>query len=255
VQRTFDRARLQEEYEDAFFRLLMADHAWVEGEELLRENEELQKDPANQPTPLETQSFQRKLGKAIRSRDAKAAASSAYRMLGRVAAVVAIALFATFLVSTVAVQAVRVSVLNFLIGFEDEYTSLRLAAPVEPHGIVDANVFISWSDAYAPTYIPDGFRITSLSNTEHYKLISYMDGESNILHYSEFAGTAEINVDTENAQRVETIAVQGFDGLFVEKDGTLTVAWTDGDRFFIIVGQVTEAEILKIADGVKHTGS
>ena len=253
MTQTFDKLKLQEDYENALFRLLMADYTRAEGEALHHENEELRADPNNRPTPVEIWKFQRAVSKAFRNRAAKSAIKSTFYALNRAAAFVVL-LFGLFLLSTVAVQAVRVNVLNFLISFEREYTSIQIGG-ADSNSIIGGNVYVTWTDAYVPTYIPDGFRITRLNNEQDYRYINYSHDDGRTVYYYELSAMYESNIDTEDADRIENVSIHGLDALFVEKDGKLSIAWAGGDRMFVISAQVTENEIFKIAEGVRFISS
>lgn len=245
----FSREALQDNYEDALLRLVMADYAIAEGGEFLWENEELKKNTDYQVTPEKLRKFQRVIGNAFYKRNLKTMLASTYRSVNKVAAVFIIISVMLF-TSVMSVQAFRVSILNFLIGFEEEFTSIQLGDS-HSNSIIGSNVYVTWTDAYVPTYIPDGFMVTRLSNEQGYKYIDYAHDDGRAITYYELSAMYESNIDTENAERIEYTEVQGYDALFLEKDDKLSVTWAIEDRLFVISGQVSDDELFKIAEGVR----
>lgn len=249
MSQNFSKDTLQADYEDAYFRLLMSDYARTEGEDFLCENEVLKKDPEYQITPLKLRKYQRTINNALRSRSIKDAFTSAYRTVNKVAAVFILVLVLMF-TTVMSVEALRVRFINMLIGFENEYTSVQFADEYSD-SIISGNINVEWTDAYMPAYVPDGFKVVKLSNEHGYKYIDYAHDDGRLISYYEMSAMYESNIDTEGAQRVDYSEVQGLDALFIEKDGKLTLTWATEDRMFIIIAEVSENEIYKIAESVQ----
>jgi hypothetical protein len=71
----------------------------------------------------------------------------------------------------VTVQAVRVRVLNFLMDIQQEYTSFELKN--NNNGSEGGGAAIDWRNAYVPTYIPDGYKISDSTNSELLRRIKF----------------------------------------------------------------------------------
>ncbi|GAB6173596.1 hypothetical protein JCM15765_30740 [Paradesulfitobacterium aromaticivorans] len=83
--------------------------------------------------------------------------------LNRVA--VAMLVVIVILFTTVAsVQAVRVRVLNFLMDIQPKYTSFELKE--NDSGSGGRSPVVNWTKAYVPTYMPDGYKVSNISNNE-----------------------------------------------------------------------------------------
>jgi len=111
------------------------------------------------------------------------------------------------------VEAFRVQVLNFILTFEKEYTSLRLEN-VESGG----NMIAGFSNTYAPTYIPEGYRIDNIMYMNNLKIIEYINDEENLISFYDSSQAGIANVDTENAEIVKFIKINDIEGLFVLKN-------------------------------------
>lgn len=69
-----------------------------------------------------------------------------------------------------------------------------------------------------------------------------------IIQFQQSIGDWHINVDTEDANRVEKISIQGHEGLLVEKNGLITVVWSDQSNIFTVI---SDSETLKSEDTVR----
>lgn len=117
--------RLYEQYEDAFFALLMNRVAEANGKELMQKNEELLADPnAAVPETLSKRCL-RTIEKAYRKSQWKAAAKKVTQVLNRVALWILVPLF-LFGTAFAASETVRIKTLNFLITNFEFGTEFRI---------------------------------------------------------------------------------------------------------------------------------
>ena len=63
------------------------------------------------------------------------------------------------------------------------------------------------------------------------------------------------NVDTENAQSVETIYINGYEGLLIEKDARVHIVWGDTEQGLFVELVCTGLEkhiVIDMADAMKY---
>lgn len=124
--------------------------------------------------------------------------------------------------------------------------------PAEESEFIDEDVFY-WNGAYAPTYIPEGFEITSKDYLNDTCAITYSKGGESFVIY-QITGSATISVDTENADISKEIKINNSSGLYVVKDNNCSISWNEGKTLLWLTGEVDEKELLKVAEGMKFTG-
>ena len=124
--------------------------------------------------------------------------------------------------------------------------------PAEESEFIDEDVFY-WNGAYAPTYIPEGFEITSKNYLNDTCAITYSKGGESFVIY-QITGSATISVDTENADISKEIKINNSSGLYVVKDNNCSISWNEGKTLLWLTGEVDEKELLKVAEGMKFTG-
>lgn len=239
---------LNEAYEDGLFRVIMNNVAEAEGKLLLEENEQLNKEYKNFPSPESVKRFTKLLDSNL-----KKAKSLKNGRVSKILHRTAVAMMATILTLfgvTFSVQAVRVQVLNFLINIEPEYTSLQLndSDNMQKNG----KLIVNWKNAYVPTYIPDGYEVTSISYDKAIKKIIFSNPNNDLtIIYTEYNSINTIAVDTEDASLVEKVKVNDHDGTLSIKDSISSIAWIIDTHLFVFQGQMSTDEAIKMAESVK----
>ena len=241
--------KLNEEYEDGLFRLIMNDVAEKEGKRLFEENEQLKKDPANLPSSEDVKRFGKLLDsntKSIKKYHVNCHVSKTFRKI----AVAMITIIVIFHVLMVTVQAFRIRVMNFLISIEPKYTSIQLENA--GGGQNDGRLLVNWANSYVPAYIPEGYEVNNVSCSDSVKKIIYKkQGDDSSIIYTEYESINSIAIDTENASRIETVKINGRDGTLSVKDSVTSVVWEMDNRLFTVQGRISMDEAVKIAEGVK----
>lgn len=101
-------------------------------------------------------------------------------------------------------------------------------------------------------YLPSGMEesthfIFSESNTQTY---IFCDDEGNQLQIEQqlvtSSTTYDLIVDTEDAE-VSFVDLNGIDATLVNKDGSITLIWTDDPYTYFICGAIPESEVIKVA--------
>ena len=241
---TFDEKKIREDYEDSFWRFVMHKYVEVEGEALLKEAEEARNDPRYAPSQGTTKRFRKTLSRHFRKKKLQTLARTSSRVLQKFAVIFLI--FAVMFGATyVYVEAFRVRVRNFILTTGDIYTEVQLGI-----GEPGEDILAGLSNTFAPTYIPEGFRLDIIMGDDNIKIIEYIndDGETIIFQSVSYAGIT--NIDTEDAEIVKSVRVNESEGIFVLKDGLATISWSYADRIFVIFAHISEEEIVQIAKSV-----
>jgi hypothetical protein len=246
---SLEKEKLMEELEEIQVRLAVLSWAEEEGERLLQENEELKKDPFYQPSEEAKQKFRKMLKRHSFRQKVRNVLHTSYRYSKNVAAIL-FAVLLVFSTSILSVRAMRTKVLNWFIQMGDQYTEIGLD---EKENTAGDNINVNWVNAYAPSYIPKGFSISSLNNGKNMKSIEYKNEKEGIIVFQQMDNNANQNIDTEDAEKIEKITVQGEKGLLVNKNDLITVAWHNDTYMFTLSTKsdgLQNEEVLKIAESV-----
>ena len=111
---------------------------------------------------------------------------------------------------------------------------------------------IDWHQSYVPTYVPDGYEISSITDSELSKTIEFTNLQGSLITYMELGAGAKPALDTENASVFETVNINEHQGTVVMKNSLVTIIWAMNDRMFMIRGQIEKDMAIKMAERVKY---
>lgn len=205
-------------------------------------------DDAFQPS----EQFLKKMEKLVKKADSKRKHKKIRHGIKK-ALIVAATAMSIFFCMLLPVQAVRESVVDTLVKWQDKFMTIVFS--------------IEDTSSYAPesitvSYIPSGF---SLSNPEirdsstYYARYSNTDGDWLIIHSLKIDGIQDISLDNEYStyyplqfQSHETTheAIWG-----IMKDHSNTLIWNDHGLCFQISGTIDLSEIIKVAESIDISSS
>lgn len=250
---------LQDQYEDAYFALLMHEVAEQEGVRLEKLNEELQNDPAA-AVPEE---IDRKCLKTIDRYFAQKRYAGYWRtsqkILGRVGIVAAIIML-LFTTAFALSEEFRSTALNLLITIEEKYTDLHMQEAEDPPTgsasvTVDTSTGSDYFDDLEIGWIPDGYTCVMNYPNEMYGFENEF-GDTFVIDRTN--GTTNMSIDTEDAESVESIVINGLETLRVTKQGCINTVMMDTEHgIFIRVwtsAGISQETNLKVAENIKYIG-
>ena len=247
---TSTRAKLQAEYEQALFKVLLHDAAEQEGRALLEELDDAGHSPAHAPSELELKRFGKALDKRQR-RQRQAAWQKAALSAARTTAISLLAATAVFVTAMTTVSAFRVRVMNLWMSVQPEYTSFQLRR-VDGSQFHHSTIALNLSNDYVPTYVPQGYEVNSFAVNDGLKRIVFENHRTKtFIVYTEMDAASNLVVDTENATRFLEISINGHAGTLVVKNNMVTVIWSIGERMFMLKTQTTVDTAIRMARGVK----
>lgn len=243
------RKNLYEEYEDSLFKLVMHDAAEKEGRLFLEEKEKLKKDPKSLPSRAAVQKFSQQLDEQLKKTKTYARRRRIWQALNK-AAIAMLIVLVILGATVVTVQAVRIRVLNFLMDVQQEYTSFQLQD--SSSGSEGGSTIIEWRQAFIPTYIPEGYKISSISDGNLSRIIEFTNPQGSLITYVELSEGNKCQLDTEKASVVETVNINGHEATVVVKNSMVTLIWAMNERMFMIRGQIEKDMAIQMAEGVKY---
>lgn len=240
------RKKLYEEYEDSLFKLITHEVAAKEGQLFLEEKAKLKNNSEYQFSTAAFHKFSKQLDTHLKKQQVYARKKRILSTINKAAVAMVIMLFILGSV-VMTVEAVRIRLLNFVMCVEPEYTSFALKDNEKSESAI-----VDWHKAYAPTFIPAGYKVNAVSTGQYANSIEFKDKQGLLITYMELSQDSKPQLDTENASTIETININGFEGKLIEKDSLVTIIWPMNDRMYIIRGQMKEETAVEIAKGVKY---
>lgn len=231
---------LRENLEDAVFSVLMYELAEQEGERLLAEDDMdntvvIPKDLDARCRSVIHREFARRKRRSTAKAVTKAVrkATSTLAMLVLIVSALAISAFAAF-------PAVRVELLEVLIEISDVSSKLSIVDKNNPAEPIPDDI----QDEDAPETVL-GYRMPLLPEGLHFEdmrlsedglgaRIRYYSADDARMVVINISAGRTINVDSEDADRIEEISVNGFDGLLIEKNNRVNIVWIDIENIKVI---------------------
>lgn len=244
------RKKLYEEYEDSLLRLLMHEAAEQEGMGYLEEMERLKADPEYLPSQEAFQKFSKELNKELKKAKASLRRERVLGFLNRAA--VAVVIMVVLLFATVSnVQAIKSKVLNMFINIQSDRTSFQLKD--RDSSSKESTPVVNWTNAYVPTYIPEGYEISKSVESSFLKTIEFSNQQNMVICYNEYIEKSSAALDTENANNSKIVDINGIKGGITIKNDFITIVWEMNGRMFMIESPISEeSTALEIARSVKY---
>lgn len=232
--------QLLEDFEDAYFALLMDKVAKQEGERLEQLNQELIENPDFEVPETTDQKCLRTIKQCFARQQRRTALRRATRILHFAAIVVAVSvlLFTTaFAVS----EDFRVATRNLLITVNERYTDFRMKIEDSSDNSSQASVSGQFSngvedDSYfnhlVVGWIPEGFQLV---RNEYNDWVLYQNGDGEWIQILFADDQTAVQLDTEDAEILNS-NISDLPAVIIDKNGRTSILLTDEENgFFYIV--------------------
>ena len=248
-----EHERLLEEFDDAYFALLMEGVARKEGEQLEALNEMLQDNPeAAVPERVDKRCLE-----TIDRHFAREQRRIGLRKTGKVLRLAAVIMGISVILFTTAFalsEDFRLATLNLMLTVTEKYTQFDIdnsdgnSVQASPKGNQVASAYFQNAEI---NWIPEGFEcIECISDTR----VRFGNDQGDYFVISIKPGSASVNVDTENPESLEHITINGNEGLCVVKYGEVEIMLADLENYhYIEVGTSSGLSIetaKKIAENI-----
>ena len=186
--------------------------------------------------------FEQKMKKLIRNQ--KKPYYMMINTIGKRVAIVIIVIFITLMTTVFCVKALRNDVLNFFIEIHKKFSIIFF-----DNNTPDASITMKIDKVYVPAYIPDGFALTSKTDSGIIVRYEYSDSEDNQLFFEQMILLSKIAIDTEN-RKSEEVDVNGNLGIcFFEKEYN-NLIWDDGTYGYHLISTLNIDVMIKVAESI-----
>lgn len=248
-----EHERLLEDFEDARFALLMEGVARKEGERLEALNEML----LENPEAAVPESVDKRCLEAIDRHFARERRRAGLRKTGKVLRLAAVVMAISVILFTTAFalsEDFRVATMNLMLTVTEKYTRFDIRSSEEtnrqtsPSGNTASfeyfeNAEIGW--------LPEGFAYTDGVYDQFAMFEAGPDSWISIILES---GDASANVDTENPDSIESVTINGNEGLCITKSDYIHIITVDLDNYLYIdvstSPDLTVDEVKKIVENI-----
>lgn len=236
---------IQEEYEDLVFRKVMAIYVENESKQILAE---IKAEKESNTAPVDTKVVEKLYDKKEQRENLSILWKYSKKVVSFAAMIVFVAIvsLSSVVVAFADVREAVIDAIYHLVYEENErYTQIEIG---ETTGFVDSEIYV-WENAYAPTYMPNGFELYDVQNRASQKIVNYIYDDK-FITFSQAQNVIK-KVDTEGADYIEEIQIGDSMGLLIVKEDMSYVVWSIGDTVFHVFGTYDTNEIVKIAESIK----
>lgn len=248
------RERLIENYEDAYFALLMEDVIQEEGKRLEELNAALRVDDSVKiPEELD-----KRCHKTIEQHFSRMQRRVTFRTVRRVLNYAAIIIALTTVLFTTAFaisEDVRVATLNLVFEVTEKYTELRITGTGAAKETTDAEsqnapVYEDYFEGIQIQWLPTGYEYVA----GEYDFEAVFQKGNEWIRINKYATNENgVNsVDTEKAEEVKNVHINGMDGLCIVKNGQVHLVLANVEKSYYLdidaSTGVTKEEIKQIAE-------
>lgn len=246
-----NRERLQENYEDALFALLMDDVARTEGKRLIRENEALQADP-NAAVP---ENIDRRCMQLIQRTLTRRKYGVSVRKLGRqicVAAVVVTIIASLFISAYAFSPSFRARTLNLLLEIDDKLATWQFDDDSLPQ--FSEELGMANDIEFDIGKVPSGYTITDIESFPNQVHIKYESAQGIKIDVDVFEAndTSTYTYDVEDVDYYEEITYEGTTAILTDKRGVLSIAWADKEKGLFYNAVSSDASFSELKELMKE---
>ena len=200
-----------------------------ENEEIRKEMEEANKIPEFRVKEGEAERFVKQFEKK-RSRKAWLRAAS-----------IVVVMVVSLAVVTLSVDGFREKFTSFFTNFtSEEYAGVKVGE--------EDDLFMSYKGQFVPSVIPEGYKVESVVNDGNMFEIMLKNKQDCMIVLREQNSGLKSNIDTEDADLIRNIEINGMKGLYFQKDATENIFLNSGETMLHIYDDDSEVDLLGFAE-------
>ena len=202
-------------------------------------------DAANNPKLTNSEIDRSRIKKKVKKATAKR--SPARKMLVRVASVFLVILIG-FTVTTLSVKSLREKLWRFFTNAGNSSYSVMVASE-DP----DTNELATYEGKYIPTFIPEGYSVSSIENSETFNMFTLADSDGHLISFSEFDKEFEskMQLDKESFDTYESRTVSGCQATLASKDDNFHLVIIEIDAVIYITFNDSEVDFFGFASHIQ----
>ncbi|MBR3766915.1 MAG: DUF4367 domain-containing protein [Clostridia bacterium] len=198
------------EYNKRILQNVLQDHREENDIEFLKEIEEAANDPMYQNPEGAAEAFAEKYSKSSKKRTKT--------FLFRAAAIILVITMGMSLIP-ITVKGTKGTLVQLIANFvNSEFISIG--------NDEKDKLLLSFEGQYVPTWIPDGYTISSVFNLSERKEITFTNANGKKIIYNEHSSDSQIRIDSNEYNSVENIEINGYKAVYAKTDEFQRVAIT-----------------------------
>jgi len=197
------------------------------------------------PEPLELQQWYREFKKELE----KDVSRNKRRVMIRKYASRAAVIFCVILLSAAAVtlslEALRIKFFNLFIETGSDHNRIEFLEEGDALALPE-----EWENYYSPTWLPEDYKLLDTQSNDATKVIILMNDSNDLLIFTQNANKLGLNMDNEDSD-IDTVPINNNEGYMIEKDGVISISWSQSNTVLTLEGAEEISEMIRIAEKIK----
>lgn len=232
-----------QEIQDSILKVAVLESAQSLGQQAMKEA-----NPSGKLSELELHKFKRLFKQTVRKQRVNSFASTAGKVLNRVAIFIAIFVIVSAAL-VMSVDAIREQVTQWLVTINKQDTSLQLkGAP-----LIDYSKDYKTED-FLPTYIPEGFSEGKISG-QMPDINFHCDSTTGIIALETHTADTEFYMDTTAFEELGSVPINKANGFLLRSEDYCAILMSHNNIQFYVYSQAGEEETLKMARSIPFTNT
>ena len=159
--------------------------------------------------------------------------------------------------SIVVVVVVSLTVVTLSVdGFREKLTSFFTNFTSEEYATVDVGesdeMFSEYQGQFVPTAIPEGYKVESVVSDENMYEIMLKNEQDCIIVLREQSAELKSNIDTEDADIVQTLEIKDMKGLYIENKDTKRIVLSTDSSMIYVTTDDTDFDLIGFAELIER---
>lgn len=164
--------------------------------------------------------------------------------VGRRVASIVVALLVSATILTASVEALRTPMMRFFARVYETFTQIFVVEDTTASSVLPPFV------PCAPTYVPEGYEVSSVQTVERHQRIRYVNESGRRISFTQSrSSNLSIHIDTEGVDYTE-IRIGDYEGIICSNKGTNMVVFTDNTYLYTLSSTIDRAELIKMAESL-----
>ncbi|MCL2301281.1 MAG: DUF4367 domain-containing protein [Firmicutes bacterium] len=144
------------------------------------------------------------------------------------------------------VSALREPVIRFIVEVYEKFSNVFF------HQELEVQFPTTLETYYTPTWLPDGYnKDARIVDVAFFCDWTYENEDGGEIKFKQYTITSSVlRIDTEDVQ-TKSYSINGKEGLYYSSKGIQHLAWSDGQYGFLVLGPISEADLLRIAESIQ----
>lgn len=223
------------EYNERTLKNVLEDYREEQDKEFLKEIEEAKNDPLYQISEGEAEAFAKKHIKTKKKKTTK--------ILIRVASILLVLAIGLSIIP-ITVEGRKSTIAEIIVNY---INSEFLAFDSNEND----DLLLSYEGKYIPTWIPDGYKVESVTNLKDRKQITFVNSKGNVITVEEQPSELKTNIDSEKYDSIEQVEINGHNSIYVKNKERHRVMITTEDSILYIASDDMGIDLIGFAKKIE----